>query len=150
MLNADKKRIYVVLDFVAAEDELYRRLSSRRFCPHCSATYHLIARPPKIQNLCDHCELPLSRRLDDQPHLIEARLRDYTSEVDFLRNYYRVAGVVRRIPAGDSPDAIAGRIDSLLSPKSARRWLQPAPAYRSEPGKYLSDYKISSEQGQLK
>src|ERR1041385_8306965 len=70
LLSAKGKRLTNVLDFEVDDEALIARLSGRRVCGHCGATYHLATLPPKVDNICDHCGYELAQRADDSPESI--------------------------------------------------------------------------------
>jgi adenylate kinase len=78
-----------------------RRLSGRRWCPSCQATYHLSSNPPKQPMICDVCGSKLVQRDDDMEAVVERRLQEYDERTLPLAAYYRRAhadGRDRRLP----------------------------------------------------
>lgn len=106
MLMEMKLSLAGALDFAVSEDELVIRLSGRRTCPQCAATYHVVAVPPKKEGVCDNCGHELVQRADDQPEQIRNRLREYAAKTEPLLQYYRERGQLYSIKASGSPDAI--------------------------------------------
>jgi adenylate kinase len=89
-------RGFVVFDFEVPREELMRRLSGRRWCPKCQATYHLINQPPKRPMICDVCGSGLLQRDDDMEAVVERRLHEYDERTFPLIEYYRTR--TRMIP----------------------------------------------------
>ena len=83
-------------------EELLRRLSGRRWCPTCQATYHTVYSPPRREGLCDRDGTPLVQREDDKEDVVAQRLREYDESTAPLIGYYRDRGEVHRID-GDRP-----------------------------------------------
>lgn len=74
---------------VAVPDEnIVKRMSGRRACMECGATYHIENAPPKKEDLCDHCHGPLILRDDDKPQTVQKRLSVYHEQTQPLIDYY--------------------------------------------------------------
>jgi len=114
MLAGQGSALDVVLNFEVDKQELVRRLSGRRTCPNCGATYHVDALPPQRENLCDHCGHTLARRADDSPESIITRLEEYRGKTAPLLAYYEQRGLLRTIEANDDPDSVFGRVRQVL------------------------------------
>ena len=71
-----------VIELFISDKEGIRRLSGRRLCPVCGATFHLQYKPPKKPGLCDHCRKKLVIREDDKPEIIKKRLSIYHKETE--------------------------------------------------------------------
>jgi adenylate kinase len=78
-----------VIFFEVGEAELLRRLTGRRVCPACGATFHLAFAPPKAAGRCDRCPGALVQREDDQEATVRARLAVYAEQTVPLLDYYR-------------------------------------------------------------
>ncbi len=104
-----------VLAFEVDEEELVRRLSGRRTCPKCSATYHIVAVPPAKAGVCDQCGSALEQRADDMPEAIRTRLREYQAKTAPVLGFYRERGLLREIDANASPDTVYERTEAVLN-----------------------------------
>ena len=82
-------RAWVVFDFEVPRAELMLRLSGRRWCPSCQATFHLQNDPPKKPGSCDACGTTLVQREDDHESVVALRLRQYDERTFPLIEYYR-------------------------------------------------------------
>ena len=80
---------WVVFDFEVPRDVLMLRLSGRRWCPVCQATYHVVNDPPKTPGVCDHDGVALLQRDDDRESVVAERLREYDRRTFPLIEYYR-------------------------------------------------------------
>ena len=89
-------RAWVVFDFEVPRPELMLRLSGRRWCPSCQATFHLKNDPPKAPGVCDACGTGLVQREDDHESVVALRLRQYDERTFPLIEYYRTRA--RMIP----------------------------------------------------
>ena len=103
-----------VLDFDVNEEELVRRLSGRRTCSQCGATYHVTSLPPKREGVCDHCGHSLAQRADDTPDSIRIRLGEYRAKTAPLLNYYRNRGLLHSIDGNSDPDSVFDSVESAL------------------------------------
>ena len=94
------------------DEELVARIAGRRTCQSCQATYHVVAKPPRVRGVCDRCGGTLIQRSDDTEEIIRNRLREYQRQ-DAARARVLRAGdgwPVRRIDADGNMDQIFGRI----------------------------------------
>ncbi len=79
----------LVLDISVPDEKLIERLSGRRECKSCGATYHVLYNPPKTDGICDECSEELVTRGDDVPDVIRKRLAVYHKQTEPLKEYYR-------------------------------------------------------------
>lgn len=84
----------LVLDIAVPDDKLVERLSGRRECKNCGATYHVVYNPPKTDGKCDECGEELVMRDDDVPEVIRKRLSVYHKQTEPLKEYYRKQGKI--------------------------------------------------------
>ena len=70
------------------DENIVQRMSGRRACVNCGATYHIVYAPTKIENVCDTCEGVLSLRDDDKPETVQERLNVYHEQTQPLIDYY--------------------------------------------------------------
>jgi adenylate kinase len=82
-------RAWVVFDFEVPRPVLMLRLSGRRWCPRCQATFHLVNDPPKRPGACDSCGTELVQREDDHESVVAKRLQEYDERTFPLIDYYR-------------------------------------------------------------
>ena len=68
------------------------RMTGRRVCTKCGASYHVVANPPKQEGVCDLCGGSVGIRKDDTPETVENRLKVYHSTTEVLKDYYRGCG----------------------------------------------------------
>ena len=86
-----------VIDIEVDEDELIKRLSGRRVCKTCGASYHIDFNPSKVENVCDKCNGELYTRKDDEKESVAVRLKTYKSSTMPLINYYVNKGILVEI-----------------------------------------------------
>ena len=78
------------------------RMTGRRVCPNCGASYHVVNNRPKLEGICDKCGTSLTIRKDDAPETVRDRLNVYHSRTEVLKKYYESQGKLR-IVNGDQP-----------------------------------------------
>jgi adenylate kinase len=110
------ERIGAVVEIFVPRAKLVSRLSGRRVCKNCGATYHVEFNPPARDGICDRCGGALIQRPDDTPEAIERRLETYFAQTEPLLAYYEARGLLTRVD-GDRPidevtDGIASAIDA--------------------------------------
>jgi len=81
-----------VIDIEVPDERIIGRMSGRRVCGSCGASYHLEYKVPKTEGVCDLCAGALVQRKDDHPDTVKARLEVYHSETEPLKEYYSKQG----------------------------------------------------------
>jgi adenylate kinase len=99
-------RSWVVLDFEVPRAELLRRLSGRRWCPSCQATYHVCHEPPRRDGVCDRCGTRVVQREDDRETVVAERLHEYDERTFPLVEYYRARAHMKPIDGNRPKDAV--------------------------------------------
>jgi adenylate kinase len=97
ILNTLNRSLDHVLYIEVAEAELLKRLTGRRICSSCGATYHVVFDPPKQDGVCDRCSGTLHQRDDDQEETVAKRLEVNLGKTRELVDYYQSKGNLRRI-----------------------------------------------------
>ena len=111
MLAEQGKKLDHVLVLDAPDEELVMRIAGRRTCQSCQATYHVVAKPPRVRDVCDRCGSALIQRSDDSEEIIRNRLREYGAKTRPVLDYFEQARwPVRKIDANGNMDQIFGRI----------------------------------------
>lgn len=88
-------RIDRVIDIEVPDDKIASRLSGRRVCLKCGATYHTAYKKPKQEGICDVCGEKLVQRKDDMPETVLDRLKTYHEQTEPLKGYYAKKGNLR-------------------------------------------------------
>ena len=96
-LEASGIRFDCVLDIEVADEEIQRRMSGRRACTACGASYHVEAAPPKTEGVCDACGGKLVQRKDDAPETVKNRLEVYHKETEPLKAFYDKRGLLKPV-----------------------------------------------------
>ncbi|MDR2589008.1 MAG: adenylate kinase [Spirochaetales bacterium] len=102
------------VNFELSEAEVVRRLSGRRLCPSCGATFHVDFMPPKTPDVCDVCGKALVIRKDDQIEAIRNRLAVYTRETEPLISFYGERGLLKNVNAAPAPDEVFAAVRKIL------------------------------------
>jgi adenylate kinase len=111
MLSSTGKKLDRILVLDAPEEELVRRISGRRTCESCQATFHVESKPSKVQGVCDRCGGVLIQRSDDSEEIIRNRLREFGAKTKPVVDYFVAEKwPVRMIDANGNMDQIFGRI----------------------------------------
>ena len=100
---------------IEVEDEvIVRRMSGRRTCKDCSATFHVENNPPKVEGKCDFCGGELTIRADDAPETVKKRLETYHRDTEPLKAFYAERGKLRTVDNQPSIEATTAAIRKAL------------------------------------
>ena len=91
-----------------------KRMTGRRVCLRCGATYHIEANPPRVEGLCDICGDKLIIRSDDQPDVVKRRQETYHEMTEPLKGFYEAKGVLKKVPDLGGIDETNAEIMALL------------------------------------
>ena len=81
-----------VVSIEIADEVIEARMTGRRVCGSCGASFHIAANPPKVDGICDLCGAPLTVRKDDAPETVQARLVEYHKMTEPLKDFYDKLG----------------------------------------------------------
>ncbi|MCQ2487821.1 MAG: adenylate kinase [Clostridia bacterium] len=108
-INIDK-----VVDIEVPDEAIAERMTGRRVCPDCGASYHLVNKKPAKEGICDSCGAELVQRKDDAPETVADRLKVYHDQTEPLKGYYEKTGKLRIVEGlGDVADITANVIKAL-------------------------------------
>lgn len=96
------------------DENIIRRMSGRRACVDCGATYHLEYAPTKKEGICDNCGGSLILRDDDKPETVQKRLGVYHEQTQPLIVYYTEAGILKEVDGTIDIDDVFGEIVKIL------------------------------------
>lgn len=96
-LVEERRMNLIVLNFEVPRSVLLRRLSGRRWCPNCQATYHVESSPPPTPGVCGKCGSALIQRADDRENVVATRLEAYEAQTVPVIQHYEARGGVHRI-----------------------------------------------------
>lgn len=113
-LSALGQKIDYAIDVEVPDENIVNRMSGRRACVDCGATYHIVYAPTKVENVCDKCSGELILRDDDKPETVLKRLGVYHDQTQPLIDYYTKAGCLREIDGTiDINDVFKSIVDIL-------------------------------------
>ena len=88
-------KIDMVIDIEVADEKIVQRMSGRRVCPDCGASYHTEYKKPEKQGVCNFCGAELVIRKDDSPEVVLDRLNVYHEQTEPLKDYYAGKGILK-------------------------------------------------------
>ena len=103
-----------VLSIEITDAEIEERMEGRRVCQSCGAPYHIKAKPPKVEGVCDTCGGPLIQRDDDKPETVKKRLEVYHTETEPLKDYYAPKGILAPVANQDTIEGTTREIMEAL------------------------------------
>jgi len=114
LLKRNGIQLDAVVSYELPIEQVVTRLSGRRTCPQCKAVFHVQARPPQVEGICDHCGAKLYQREDDRPESVRVRMDAYQKSTVPLEDFYRARGLLRTVSADGEPEAIFERTLKVL------------------------------------
>lgn len=117
-LDAALEKINQTMDYAIDVDvpdsHIVSRMSGRRACLNCGATYHVVAIPPKREGICDACGKELVLRDDDKPETVQKRLDVYHEQTQPLIDYYNKQGILQTVDGTQPMEDVFANIVSIL------------------------------------
>ena len=114
ILKDKKMPLDAALELSIDNSEIIRRLSGRRTCRNCSATFHMDFEKPKVDGVCDKCNGELYQREDDKEEVITRRLEIYAQQTEPIISYYKKAGILKKMSAVGDVSEITQKVIALL------------------------------------
>jgi len=108
------KQIDYVINVDVDKEILMDRLTGRRICKDCGATYHLVFNPPAQNGVCDRCNGELYQRADDNEETVQNRLDVNIKQTKPLLDFYEAKGYLRNINGQQEIDKVFSELDELL------------------------------------
>lgn len=102
------------IDVEVPDDNIINRMSGRRACVNCGATYHIVHNPPKVENECDTCNGELILRDDDKPETVKNRLDVYHTQTEPLLKYYTDKGILYTVDGTQDMDTVFDSICKIV------------------------------------
>jgi adenylate kinase len=106
MMAGQGSKIDLALVLTVPDEDLIARLTGRRVCRNCGATYHVVFNPPQAADVCDACGGELYQRSDDSLDTVRNRLYVYYKQTSPLIGYYYAKGLTRFIDGGQAIEAV--------------------------------------------
>ena len=85
------------IDVDVPDENIVNRMSGRRACLNCGATYHIVSIPTKVEGICDRCGSPVVLRDDDKPETVQKRLSVYHEQTQPLIDYYKAQNILKTV-----------------------------------------------------
>ncbi len=106
-------RLDAVIELEISDDEVVKRLTSRRICSSCGAIYNVIAHPAKVEGVCDVCSGKVIQRDDDKESVIRNRLDVFHVQTAPLVEYYEKKGLLKRVDGAGGKDTALSLLKTL-------------------------------------
>jgi adenylate kinase len=113
-LAKERDGLEYAIDVAVPDENIIRRMSGRRACLACGATYHVVTIPPKKEGICDYCGAELVLREDDKPETVEKRLKVYHEQTQPLIDYYQGKGILRSVDGTKDMDEVFDEIVAIV------------------------------------
>ena len=101
-LSEEGVKIDYVVSIEIDDDVIESRMTGRRVCTKCGASYHIAVNPPMSEGICDLCGGKVATRKDDEPETVRNRLGIYHRTTEVLKDYYRKRGKLRLVQGDQS------------------------------------------------
>ena len=113
LTKIDEKMDYAI-NVDVPDENIVNRMSGRRACLDCGATYHIVSIPPKQEGICDNCGSKLVLRDDDKPETVQKRLDVYHEQTQPLIDYYDKQGILKTVDGTVSAEQVFSDITAIL------------------------------------
>ena len=117
-LLAKGVRIDHVVSIEIDDSVIEGRMTGRRVCSNCGASYHIVANPSKVEGKCDLCAGELMIRKDDAPETVRRRLEVYHEQTEVLKDFYAKLGKLRLVEGNQT---IEGACEDILTAIGAKK-----------------------------
>ena len=102
------------LDVDVPDENIVNRMSGRRACLNCGATYHIVSIPTKVEGICDRCGNPVVLRDDDKPETVQKRLTVYHEQTQPLIDYYKKQNILKSVDGTQPMEKVFADIVAIL------------------------------------
>ena len=113
-LKANGEKVDYAINVEVPDENIINRMSGRRACVGCGATYHIKYNPTKVEGICDACGEKLILRDDDKPETVKNRLSVYHEQTQPLIDYYKKAGVLAKVDGTKDMEEVFKDIVNIL------------------------------------
>ena len=107
-------KIDYAIDVDVPDENIINRMSGRRACVNCGATYHMVHVPPKKEGICDTCGSELILRDDDKPETVKNRLKVYHDQTQPLIDFYTEKGILKSVDGTQDMNDVFASIVAIL------------------------------------
>lgn len=112
--NETHQPLDYAINICVPENILVERITGRRVCPECGASYHITFNPPKVDGKCDRCGATLMARKDDNAETVKTRINVYNEQSAPLVDYYKAANIIIDIDGTQAPAVVGDEIIKKL------------------------------------
>ncbi|MCI2111001.1 MAG: adenylate kinase [Bacilli bacterium] len=109
------RKVGLVINISAPDEELVRRIGGRRVCPKCGASYNVVSMKPRKEGVCDRCGSPLIQRKDDNEASFKVRLANYYKSTAPLLSFYKGKGLLHDFDGMVGSDKLFEELRTLLN-----------------------------------
>ena len=113
-LAQNQETVDYAIDIAVPDEAIVERMSGRRACLTCVATYHVVYNPPKKADVCDICGAALVQRDDDKPETVQKRLTVYHEQTQPLIEYYEKQGILKQVDGTKDMSEVFEEIIGIL------------------------------------
>ena len=113
LAKINEKMDYAI-DVDVPDENIINRMSGRRACLNCGATYHIVSIPTKVEGICDRCGNKVVLRDDDQPETVKKRLDVYHEQTQPLIDYYKKQNILKTVDGTQPMEDVFGAIVEIL------------------------------------
>ena len=113
-LTAIAESVDYAINVEVPDENIVNRMSGRRACVGCGATYHIVYNPTKVEGKCDTCGADLILRDDDKPETVLNRLKVYHEQTQPLINYYEGKGILKEVDGTVDMNEVFAAITAIL------------------------------------
>lgn len=113
LAKINEKMDYAI-DVDVPDENIVNRMSGRRACLNCGATYHIVSIPTKVEGICDRCGNKVVLRDDDQPETVKKRLDVYHEQTQPLIDYYKKQNILKTVDGTQPMENVFGAIVEIL------------------------------------
>ena len=113
LAKINEKMDYAI-DVDVPDENIINRMSGRRACLNCGATYHIVSIPTKVEGICDRCGNKVVLRDDDQPETVKKRLDVYHEQTQPLIDYYKKQNILKTVDGTQPMENVFGAIVEIL------------------------------------
>ena len=107
-------KIDYAIDVNVPDENIITRMSGRRACLNCRATYHIVNIPTKVEGICDRCGQPVVLRDDDKPETVQKRLTVYHEQTQPLIDYYKKQSILKTVDGTQPMEKVFADIVAIL------------------------------------
>ena len=113
LAKINEKMDYAI-DVDVPDENIINRMSGRRACLNCGATYHIVSIPTKVEGICDRCGNKVVLRDDDQPETVKKRLDVYHEQTQPLIDYYKKQNILKTVDGTQPMEKVFDAIVEIL------------------------------------